>query len=146
MTKLKMVIIGFGILLLTYSCKTYTITTESFSNQMIHAKTENLIEVEINNPLTHMNVKYQSNHIESLIVTDKKGNKVTLYNSPSIEMRVTHRNGKKYHFYFDTVILENNFLKGGRSRFLKNLTRQIPFDSIVKIEIQKGHKKFKYQN
>ncbi len=61
-------------------------------------------------------------------------------------MRVTHVNGKKYHFYFDTVILENDTLKGGRSRFAKVLDRQIPMDSIAKIEVQDGGKKFDYKN
>jgi hypothetical protein len=61
-------------------------------------------------------------------------------------MRVTHSNGKKYHFYFDTVVLENDTLKGGRSRFVQGLTRAIPLDSIVKIEVQDGGKKFDYQN
>ena len=104
-----------------------------------------MTEVEINNPLFYRNIKYTSNNIDRLIVTDKNGNKIYLNNSPSIEMRVTHRNGKKYHFYFDTIILENDTLKGGRSRFAQNLTRAIPMDSILKIEIQNGGKNFNYQ-
>ena len=143
---MKTKIIGIGILLLILSCKTYTIPTDSFREQMIKAKSENMTEVEINDPLFYRNIKYSSNNINRLIVTDKNGNKTYLNNSPSIEMRVTHRNGKKYHFYFDTVILENDTLKGGRSRFMQNLTRAIPMDSIVKIEIQDGGKNFNYQN
>jgi hypothetical protein len=103
-------------------------------------------EVEINNPLAFHNIKYHSNNINQIIVLDKDGKKMYLKNSPSIEMRVTHVNGKKYHFYFDTVILENDTLKGGRSRFIQGLSREIPLDSIVKIEVQDGGKKFNYQN
>jgi len=53
---------------------------------------------------------------------------------------------KKNHFYFNTIILENDALKGGRSRFMKNLTRKIPMNSSVKIEVEDGGKNFKYQN
>ncbi len=146
MYKLQSKIIGIGILLLILSCKTYIIPTDSFREQMIKAKSGNMKEVEINNPLFYKNIKYSSNNIDRLIVTDKNENKIYLNNSPSIEMRVTHINGKKYHFYFDTVILENDTLKGGRSRFAQNLTRTIPMDSIVKIEVQDGGKNFNYQN
>lgn len=103
-------------------------------------------EVEINNPLLYRNIQYSSNNIDRLLVLDKDGNKKYLDNSPSIEMRITHRNGKKYILYFDTVTLENDTLKGGRSRFAQNLRREIPIDSIVKIEVQDGGKNFNYQN
>ncbi|NOZ46795.1 MAG: hypothetical protein GXO79_08425 [Chlorobi bacterium] len=138
--------IGFVTLLFIFGCKTYTIPVDSFKEQMIKAKSGNMKDVKINNPLTYGNIKYSSNNINRLIVIDKNGDKQYLYNSPSIEMRVTHRNGKKYILYFDTVILENDTLKGGRSRFIQGLTRQIPMDSIIKIEVQDGRKKFNYQN
>ena len=146
MKKMKSKIIAIAILLLIISCKTYTIPTDSFRNQMINANSGNMKKVEINNPLTFGKLTYSANNIKSLIVIDKNGNELIKENKPSIEMRVTHINGKKYHFYFDTVILENDTLKGGRSRFIKSLTRQIPMDSIVKIEVQDGGKNFKYQN
>ncbi len=139
-------IVGIGLFLIISSCTTYTIPIESFRNQMMKATSKNVTEVEINNPLLSKTIKYLSNNIDKLIVTDKNGNRAYLHNSPSIEMRITHSNGKKYLFYFDTVILENNTLKGGRSRFSKNLTRAIPIDSIVKIEIQNSGKNFKYLN
>jgi len=139
-------IIGIGLLLIISSCTTYTIPIESFRKQMITATSDNVSEAGINNPLFYKNIKYLSNNIDKLIVTDKNGNKTYLHNSPSIEMRITHSNGKKYLFYFDTIILENNTLKGRRSRFAKNFTRAIPIDSILKIEIQNGGKSFKYQN
>ena len=134
-----------GLLLIITSCKTYTIPTESFKKQF--TKTEHIQEkeVEINNPLLYGNLKYSANNIKTLNVVDKKGNELTIQNSPSLEMRVTHKNGKKYVFYFDTIILENDTLKGSRSRFTPNLTRSVPFDSIVKIEIQEGGKNFNYQ-
>ena len=146
MNRLKSKLIGIGVLVLIFSCKTYTISTDSFREQMIEAKSRNLSKVHINNPLLYGNMKYSSNNIDRIIVKDKNGNNTYLNNSPSIEIRVTHVNGKKYHFYFDTVILENDTLKGGRSRFAQNLTQAISMDSIVEIEVQDGGKKFNYQN
>lgn len=145
MRNLKVISVGIGMLFMISSCKTYTITTDSFREQMRTATSENRKEVEINNPLFYKKITYSTNNISQLIVWDKKGNKMHLQSSPAIEMRVTHSNGKKYHFYFDTVIMENEFLKWGRSRFLKERRGSIPMDSIVKIEVQDGGKKFKYQ-
>jgi hypothetical protein len=143
---MKSKIFTIGLLLTIISCKTYTIPTDSFKNQF--TKTENIQEkeVEINNPLLYGNLKYSANNIKTLNVIDKNGNKITIPNSPSLEMRITHKNGKKYLFYFDTIILENDTLKGSRSRFIPNLTRKIPFDSIAKIEVQEGGKNYNYQN
>ena len=138
--------IGFGIIMLNVSCKTYTIPVDSFKEQMKNTNSLNMKDVTVNNPLTFGTISYSANNIDRINVVDKNGNKSYLDNSGSIEMRVTHKNGKKYHMYFDTVILENDTLKGGRSRFIQSLTRQIPIDSIVKIEVQDGGKKFNYQN
>lgn len=135
-----------GILSLFLSCNTYTIPVESFREQMTKFPSSSMKEVEINNPLAYGNIKYSSNNIDRIMVLDKKGNKIYIDNSPSIEMRVTHRNGKKYIFYFDTVILENDTLKGSRSRFAQGITRELPIKSIVKIEVQDGRKNFDYQN
>lgn len=145
----KKTIINFcGLLLISLgvSCKTYTISVDSFREQMKKTNSGSIKDVEINNPLTFGTIKYLANDIDRLIVFDKSGQEIYLNNSPSIEMRVTHKNGKKYILYFDTVILENNILKGGRSRFAQGLKREIPMDSIIKIDIQDSGKKFNYQD
>ncbi|MEO9548429.1 MAG: hypothetical protein ABJE97_07935 [Maribacter dokdonensis] len=146
MKKLTLKFIGIGALFLIISCKTYTIPTESFREQMKNTNSSTMKDVKVNNPLTFGNISYSANNINRIVVEDKDGNKTYLNNSGSIEMRVTHKNGKKFHMYFDTVILENDTLKGGRSRFVQSLKRQIPMDSIAKIEVQDGGKKFNYQN
>ena len=135
-----------GVLILILSCKTYNIPTDSFRVQMKNANSKTLKDVKVKNPLTNGVISYSANNIDRIEVIDKDGNKRFLNNSGSIEMRVTHKNGKKYHMYFDTVILENDTLKGGRSRFVQKLERQIPMDSITKIEIQDGGKKYNYTN
>jgi hypothetical protein len=88
---------------------------------------------------------YKANPIEVIECTDKNGTPAQLNNGPSIEMRVTygHKN-KRSVFYFDRVLIVNNKLVGGQSRYVENLIKKIPLDSITKIEVQDGRKKFYY--
>ena len=139
-------IIGIAITMCAFSCKTYTIPLESFREQMRETNSANMKNVAVNNPLTFGNISYSANNISQIMVEDKDCNKKYLDNSGSIEMRVTQKNGKKFHMYFDTVILENDTLKGGRSRFILSLKRDIPMDSIAKIEVQDGGKNYKYKS
>jgi hypothetical protein len=138
-------IIAVGFLLLVSSCKTYLIPIDSFRVQLSNSKIASTQDVKINNPLFLSNISYQANTIKYIKVVDKKGEKFSLRNSASIEMRVTRKNGKKTIFYFDTVTLQYNYLRGGRSRFIPSLVKEIHIDSIAKIEIQDGRKGFNYQ-
>ena len=136
-----------GILTLFLSCKNYTVAVDSFREQMTQPGNNQLREVEINNPMpyTYTNIRYEANAIDSITVMDKKGQPVRIENSPRLEMRVTRKNGKKYILLFDTVIVENDTLKGARSRLLQNLRREIPLNDIEKIQIQDSGKVYKYQ-
>jgi len=134
-----------GLFSLLFSCKTYTIPVESFREQMTKSGNEKMRDVEINNPTSYSNLKYQANSVKSIVVVDKNGNNVEIENSPKLEMRITRKNGKKYILLFDTVIVENDTLKGARSRIIQNLRREIPLDDIEKIEIQDSGKVYKYQ-
>ena len=134
-----------GLLSLLFSCKTYTIPVESFREQMTKSGNEKMRDVEINNPTSYSNLKYQANSVKSIVVIDKSGNNVEIENSPKLEMRITRKSGKKYILLFDTVIVENDTLKGSRSRILQNLRREIPLSDIEKIEIQDSGKVYKYQ-
>ncbi len=146
MNRIKYSLLSLAVFLLVASCKTYTVPVDSFREQMIGETSENMKKVQVNNPLFYSNIRYNSNNIKRIIVTDKDGNRTYLDNSPSIEMRVTQLNGKRNNFYFDTVVLENDTLKGGKSRFAKSWRNEIPMDSIAKIEIQDGGKKFNYKD
>lgn len=133
-----------ALLTLVISCKTYTIAPENFKKQIIEGNSNDTKEVKINNPLSlYSNIQYQANSLKYLNVIDKNGSPSSLQNSPSVEMRVTLKNGKRKIFYLDTVILENDTLKGNKSRFL-GLNNQIPFDQIIKIEVQDGGKNYHY--
>lgn len=124
--KLKVVLFILLVIVLN-SCKSYTIPPENFKNQL--SKVEN----------QHQKTIYQAYDLDYLVVYDSKGNETTLPNSPAIEMRVTQKNGKKNAFFFDTVFIENDTLKGEKSRIL-GLMNYVPFDQITKIEVQEGVK------
>ena len=132
------------------SCKTYTIAPMSFKQQFIGVDSTSLKPTNMNSAFPYavngVNISYNSNQIKTIYVVDKNGVTKTIENSPAIEMRITLKNNKKYHFYFDTVILQNDTLIGGRSRFMPKLVRKIPFNSILKIEVQDGGKKMEYTN
>ena len=131
-----------------FSCKTYTIATNSFKEQFIGIDSTALKSTQMNSAFLYtyngINKSYNSNQIKNIYVVDKNGTKKIIVNSPAIEIKVTLKNNKKYHFYFDTVVLQNDTLTGGRSRFMPKLVKKIPFDSIVKIEVQDGGKNMKY--
>lgn len=140
---MKKIFLLIGFALVMTSCTTYTIAPEMFKQQFMDAGTK---EVSINNPLFPLsNITYSANNIKRLTVVDKQGLITYLENSPSIEIRVTQKNGKRRIMYFDTVELRNDTLYGSASRFI-GINRKIPFDSIVKIEVQDGGKNYHYQN
>ncbi|PZR23200.1 MAG: hypothetical protein DI539_03680 [Flavobacterium psychrophilum] len=135
----------FAIMVFATSCSTYTVTPESLKAQFLAADPQ-IDDVKINDPLFHPSkINYSANRIKKIAVTDKQGLTSHLDNSPSIEMRITQKNGKRFVVYFDTVELRNDTLSGSRSRYL-GMPKKIPFDSIAKIELQDGGKDYHYQN
>lgn len=133
------------ILLILTSCSTYTVTPEQLKEQFIAAG-EGVDTVKVNNPLFRFsNITYTANRIKKITVLDKQGLINYLDNSPSLEMRITQKNGKRQIMYFDTTELRNDTLYGSNSRFL-GTQRKVPFESIAKIEIQDGGKNYYYKN
>jgi hypothetical protein len=124
--KAKVILFTLLIIVLN-SCKTYIVPPENFKNQL--SKVENQQQKTI----------YKAYDLDNLVVYDSKGNATILPNSPAIEMRVTQKNGKKNAFFFDTVFIENDTLKGEKSRIL-GLMNHVPFDQIAKIEVKEGLK------
>ncbi len=128
-----------------YSCTTYTVAPGSFREQFVTTG-DTMRDMKVNDPLFgNSDIVYKGNSIKTIKVLDKSGNTKYIDNSPSIEMRVTQKNGKKRIMYFDTVELRNDTLYGEGSRLLGGFVRKIPFDSIVKIEIQDGGKNYYYK-
>lgn len=129
----------FGLLLLLISCKTYTISPENFQEQIVNSDKNDLKSSDIKDSLQNTKKQYQAYKLDYLTVNDKKGKNFQLPNSPSVEMRVTLNNGKRKIFYLDTVILENDTLKGLKSKIL-GFKNEVAFDDIIKIEVQDGKK------
>ena len=133
----------FICIILLVSCKTYTVSPEKFKEQLMNID-QNKKEVSVNNPLlTFSTIKYSANNLKYLNVYDKEGNLFFMQNSPSVEMRVTLKNGKRKIFYLDTVFIENDTLKGQMSRIMK-LNSKVSLSDISKIEVQDGKKNYQY--
>lgn len=120
--------------LVFYSCKTYYISPASFKEQITST-----VPFRLKNEGT----SYLATKMEAIQCVDKNGHDVMLQNTPSVEVRFIEKNGKKKTFYFNTVAFQNDTIFGGKSMLIPGLTSSMPFDSLSKIEIQKGGKQFK---
>lgn len=123
-------------------CKTYYIPVDSFKSQFSGIDSTKLKLVHTRGPIGEI-VDYLSNPIENIQCVDKNNNPTELKNSPSLEIRFTENNNKQTTFYFDRVYLHDTLIIGVRSRFI-GLRKSIPINNIKMIEIQDGHKNFKY--
>ena len=123
------------------SCQVYTVSPESFKIQLLEYPV--FTQLDSTDSLYLGPVYFYAYDMEYLFVKDKNGDSQFLENNPTIECRVFQRNGKKTTFYFDTMELKNDTLTGIRS-FLSPERNNvfIPYDSIVRIEIQNNKKKF----
>jgi len=136
----------FFTLFLVFSCKTYTISPESFKEQLTGIDSKSLVQKPVSIVSPYFVKKFYSNNIKSIIVIDKQYREIELKNQPSIEMRVTTIDGKRHIMYFDSVYLENDTLYGSKARLISLNYTKIPFNKIVKIEVQDGGKNYKSVN
>jgi len=126
------------------SCKTYTIPVDSFKKQLNGIEPSDFKKVYIDGAIYG---SYMATPIEKIQCIDKNGNPYELTNSPAIEIRFTYgEKSRKTTFYFDTILLTDSVVIGHRSRLISSLTKEIPINSITKIEIQNGGKKIRYVN
>jgi len=126
------------------SCTTYFIPVDSFKEQLVGlAPTK---EVTTRGPGGDK-VKYMTYPITSIKCIDKSGSAYNLIISPAIEIRITYGdNNKRTNFYFDLIRINDTLVTGGQSRFIPSIKKTISLNSITKIEIQDGHKNFRYVN
>lgn len=130
-----------------FSCKTYTISKESFKEQFKDVNSKTLVEKKVSIISSSFVENFYCNDIKTIIVEDKSGKKIEMVNRPSIEMRVTTDDNKRRIMYFDTSYIENDTLYGSRSRLLSLINyAKIPLKIIIKIEVQDGGKRYKYMN
>jgi hypothetical protein len=124
-----------------FSCKTYTVSPESFKEQFGSVDYDLSTSISISG-----SIHYNGYQIKKINVIDKNGKTQILDNVPSLEMRVTLNNGKRKHFYFDSMKLQNDTLTGHKARFFPNMITKVSFSNVVKIEIQESGKKIEYKN
>jgi hypothetical protein len=133
-------IIGFVV----SSCTTYYIPVSSLKEQFAGIDSTKLVEVMVEGPV-YEKYHYLANPITAIHCVDKKGNPHQLVSKPSLETRFTYGyKNKRKIFYFDRIFVNAHSVLGVESRFIESIRTSIPLDSITKIEIQDGHKKFKY--
>jgi len=125
------------------SCKTYYISIESFKQQFQGLDSSNLKEITTQGPLGGQ-TKYKTTPIDSIFCVDKNGQPVVLTNSPSIEIRFTDNHQKKSIFYFDRITVDSTSVTGVQSRIISSIRKTIPLNTIQKIEVQNGKKKYRY--
>jgi hypothetical protein len=142
----KIDLIKTGLIVLTIigliSCKTYYIPVESFKAQFEGFDSKDLRIVHTRGPAGDI-VEYHANPIDYIKCVDKDNNPIELKNSPSIEIRFTEKNNKRTIYYFDRVFLDDTLIVGDMSRFI-NHQKAISINNVKLIEVQDGHKNFKY--
>lgn len=124
-----------------FSCKTYTVSPQSFNEQFGNVDYDLSTSRSVSG-----SIYYNGYQIKKINVIDKNGKTKILDNVPSLEMRVTLNNGKRSHFYFDSMKLKSDTLTGHKARFLPWMIVKVPFSDVVKIEIQESGKKIEYMN
>ncbi|GHT79239.1 hypothetical protein AGMMS50262_22720 [Bacteroidia bacterium] len=145
MKKIFIIVIVIGCIVVS-SCTTYYIPVDSFKQQFAGIDSTKFKEVTVKGPV-YEKYQYLANPITTIQCIDKKGNPHQLTNSPSIETRFTYGyKNKKTIFYFDRIYVDANSVASIESRFIESIRASIPLDSITKIEVQDGHKKFTYIN
>ena len=124
------------------SCKTYYIPVESFKEQFKGIDSTKLKIVNTRGPAGDV-VEYPANPIDFIKCVDKENNPFELKNSPSIEIRFTEKSNKRTVYYFDRIFLQDSLIIGDMSRFI-HYRKGISINNVKLIEVQDGHKNFKY--
>lgn len=105
-------------------------------------KESEMKEVAVQGPLGERTT-YKTFKQDSVDCINKKGQWVRLEKIPSLEIRFTDVKNKKTVFYFDRIFVTDSSVSGTYSRIL-GLRKIIPLNTVKKIEIQDGHKNYRY--
>jgi hypothetical protein len=131
------------------SCATYTIPVDSFRKQFGGMDSAHLKKVTLLGPAGESGGRdyYLANPYPVIHCLDKNRQDHILLNKPSIEIRFTYKpRDRRVVFYFDRIFVTDSTVIGVESRFIPSLRKTLALDSITKIEVQDGHKKFYYAN
>ncbi len=124
----------------TTSCSTYYMTSGSLKQQL-----QNIDPNKINDAydfrLGLIGVALKGgknfyNGINSIKVTDKKGQEFEIPVTTKTEIRLTDKKGRRVLLYFDSMFLRDTLVYGSRSHFITLPITPMNVDSLTKIEIQ----------
>jgi len=102
------------LLIIATSCSTYTVTKESLLQQL-----DNSQSISKTKNLASLGTNYYSNHLSQIKCVDKNGNEKNVYPDKNTSFSITNAiTGKSISLYFDTVYIENDSLKGLKSRII----------------------------
>lgn len=88
---------------------------------------------------------YLANPYPLIHCVDAEQHDHIMQSGPSIEIRFTYQPGDRHViFYFDRIFVTDSTVTGVRSRYIPSIRKTIKLDSVTKIEVQDGHKKFRY--
>ena len=124
------------------SCTTYYIPVESFKSQFNGIDSSKLRIVNTRGPYGEID-QYLANPNDYIKCMDKDNKPYELKNGPSIEIRFTQNNNKRTIYYFDRVFLKDTLIIGDMSRIIR-YRKGISINTVKLIEVQDGHKNFKY--
>src|SRR5882724_484843 len=143
MRKISLSVISLLILFLG-SCKTYTIPVDSFREQFARAGYSKSRIVTVEGPRGNGDtVSYHTYPMDSIKCVDKDGSPYEFKVSPSIEIRFTYDDNRRVVFYFDLMTVNDYIIEGIRSRFIPSIRKTIQVNTIKKIEVQDGMKRFR---
>ncbi len=127
----KITVIALTFLLI--SCGSYTITKQSFIEQI-----EKNSSVSRSQNVSSLGTGYDSNKLDKISCYDKNGKEVTINPNKNTTFSITNsKTGEKMNLYYDTVYILNDTLIGLKSRILggkKKIALQDIAAIIVKTE------------
>jgi hypothetical protein len=136
----KLLFLFFIVAVILSSCTTYLMDTKTLVENL-HGATKDSLTTKYLNGYYLARGRYEANSVSKIKCYTKEGAVFYLDNSPSIEMKVTLKDGGVRIFYFDTMYLQDTMLYGCDSRILRNY-RSISINRIENIYIQDGHKNY----
>jgi hypothetical protein len=135
-----------GIVVLAFfgvvGCASYTIPVRSFDEQTraVHRSDLRSRAIQVAYTGTRM---FRVNGIGSVRVEDSDGKALSLPNSPALEVRFTLEDGSTSVMYFDSIWRNDSLVIGSQSRLMP-IFDTVTIPRIRRIEIQDGHKNYRY--
>lgn len=117
-------------LLICCSCKSYYIDVISLKEQLKTTKAVPDTRFEQLDSLS-----YLGSNLSELKVQNKKGKKIILETENSIILKVERKDGFKFRYYLNSMLLNGESFYGmGPTYLVGGLNHRVPMDSIVSIK------------